>query len=210
MCGGGDKPKAQKQTRGERDQAAVAGEKWNYYVQRLAPYQQKMIDKAQMTESDYKLAGRRSLVDSEAAFSEVQAAGPGAQRGGNLGVQLAKREVGKTAVRGSNLVRSGLQTDDRHAAGVESIIAAGNGERATQQRTSSFYSGLNFNRARGQAIQDAQEWADDSRFTGQVIGTAGTMAYMGARQPPATGVNSADPAQVAHSNPKTGAFRFAL
>lgn len=94
-----------------------------------------------------------------------------------------------------------MQTDDRHAAGVEAIIAAGNGERGAQQRTQSYYSSLNFNQASNQARQDAQKWQDDARFTGQAIGTVGALSYGAAsRTPPpahtgvgATGGNYAIP-----------------
>lgn len=192
MCGG-DKPKEQKQSWGEREQAAVAADKWNYYVQRLAPYSKKLVDESAMTETDYQTAGRRALVDSEAGFSDSPEVVAGGQRGGDLGVQIARRSTAKTATRGSNLVRSGMQTDDRHAAGVEAIIAAGNGERGAQQRTQSYYSSLNFNQASNQARQDAQKWQDDARFKGQVIGTVGALGYgaMSRMPPPAhTGVGA--------------------
>lgn len=166
--------------------AATSAEKWNYYVEKLAPYQKQFVQKSQMTDTDYDTAGRRSLVDSEAGFATAPNVVAGGQRRGNLGVQQAHREVAKSTAKGSNLVRAGLQTDDRHAAGVEAIIAAGNGERATQQRTQSHYSALNFNQAHSQARQSAQQWFDDERFKGQAIGAVGSLGYMAASAPTAT------------------------
>lgn len=178
MCGG-DKPKPQKQSFGEREQSAVMGEKWNYYVQKLAPYQDKFVKDVQMTDADYGKAERAAATDTEAAYAQAPQVVPGGQRGGNLGVQIGTRALAKGGTKAANLVRSGLQTDDRHAAGVEAIIAAGNGERADQQRTQAHYSNLNFQQAQQDAVQSSNDFYRKAQMKGDVLGAVGAAASMG-------------------------------
>lgn len=157
----------------------MLGEKWNYYVQKLAPYQDKFIKNAQMTGVDHGRAMSTAATDTEAAFAQAPPVVAGGQRGGNLGVQLAGRELAKTGAKAANLVRAGLQTDDRHAAGVESIIAAGNGERADQQRTEAYYSNLNYQQAQQDSQQSFTNLTNRAQNNGAMLGAVGALGYMG-------------------------------
>lgn len=179
MCGGGGDPEPQRESKGERRQAQTMAEKWNYYVTELAPYQAKFVNDVQMSEADFDSAARRATVDTEAAYAKSNQLPSGVHTKGNVATALAKNELSKSVGKSANKVRSGLQTSDRHTAGIQSIIAAGNGERADQQQNESFYSNLNFNNARHDANMSWNNFQHSEQMKGEMLGAAAAAGYYG-------------------------------
>ena len=197
MCGGND-PEPQRETTGERRQAKVMAEKWNYYVNNLAKYQDIFVDNVQMEPTDYEQAKGRAATDTEAAYSGSALVPSTGHKNANVATTLADSALGKGITKSSNMFRSGLQTADRHAAGVQAIMAAGSGERADQAVTESMHSSLNYQQAQHDANMSMNNWQHSQQLKGEALGalaTAGYYGYKAAQAPKVTQYSSLNAAE---------------
>ncbi|OUR99219.1 hypothetical protein A9Q81_11635 [Gammaproteobacteria bacterium 42_54_T18] len=169
---GGDDDNEIEQTWGEKELAAVSAEKWNRYQTDLKGMEDIFIKDSQMTEADFKKASGYANTDTSAAFgaAPVISAGPG--QGGNLATRIDSRYKEKSKVTASNLVASGNQTEDRHAAGLQSIIAAGNGQQVDAHNNLTRNASINLNGALSSAHNDSQKYQAKMNNIGTGIGVA--------------------------------------
>lgn len=112
------------------------------------------------------------------------------QRGVNPNSGAAKLAVQSAGLKtaadaGDTIARSSISQQDRYAAGLENIVAIGQGQEANAQAG---MGDLAVN-AGAKAISDAQTDWNDRQATGNFVGTMaglGTAAYMGAGKKPVT------------------------
>jgi len=170
MSGGGGGSDGVEQSWGEKEMAAVAADKWNRYQTDFKKMEDIFIGKSQMRDIDFKQASGYANVDTNAAFGSKPIVQAGS--GGNLATKIDAGYKDKAIATSTNLVASGNQTEDRHTAGLNQIIAAGNGQQIDAHNNLSRNSSLNFQQAVGDANRSSQKYVNRQSNIGTAAGLA--------------------------------------
>lgn len=179
MCGS-KKPKTPGETEGQKQTAAIAAEKWNYYQQKLVPFENRFIDKAQVKDAEFERAEGMGAVDVQSAFGRQPTVTGGMQRTGNLAGRVAGGALRKASAAASSGVRAVSNTAERRVQGLQAIIAAGNGQKVEAQQGMLRTAANNFGTAMNDARMDAQDELSRSSSIMEGVGAGlGVYANLG-------------------------------
>lgn len=189
MCGKKQKP--QGETEGQKETAKIGAEKWNYYQQHLVPFENQFIDRAHVKGHEMDRAEGMANVDTQSAFGNQPDVTGGAQRGGSLAMRMASGALRKARAVGSSMVRAGSNTEDRKVQGLQSIIAAGTGQKIEAQQGVLKNAANNFNTSLNEARVNAQDDFAQSSAMMQAAGMAAGAYTNMPEKPPMPGGNDA-------------------
>ena len=183
MCGGGGGDNEIKETAEQRELAKIAMERWDYAQKEFAPFQQKYMDKVEGLNSTGAYQGAAGRAGQGYA-REFGKAGQQAQRtltaqgvdptSGKFSATMGALDADQAAATADGVSRTQTTQSDRYVAGLENIVAMGQGKATSAQ------AGLgDVARASGQDAAQKAETAFRNRSDNRSM--VGTTLGMGAR-----------------------------
>lgn len=163
------------ETEGEKVAAAIAAEKWNYFQERLKPYQEHFIRDIQVTGRDYKQREGLSNVDAQAQVGK-QNIRAGTHRSGNFSGAINRMAGAGANVTSGARVRSNIASDDAYQSALKSIVNVGTGQAASARNGIMRSASNNLQQTINDANSNFSSWQSQQDNLGSLAGM-GTYQY---------------------------------
>ncbi|WP_110665215.1 hypothetical protein [Salinicola halophilus] len=198
---GGSKPSTPKDTPEQRDLARVAGEKWNYAQQNLAPLEDEyMRDVGQMTDD-----GRMAYVRGRASQGQMQGMSQMLEQGseqlsqggidpssGRATTAMSGLSMSAAAAGADTTARAQFEQENEQIRGLQNITAMGQGEATQAQNGLSGIASQSAADARSSAVETFNRKSANLQLLGTAAGMGATYGLGGGEGPALGGTAAPD------------------